>query len=249
MRIPGWHPDADVLEDPKTKKCNPKSLFLAEALFKSDSTQRYGPFPAPGQTTGARIPFSEPLPNATDADWRSFNKWMLGGGLPRQQDDVRREPVMTTLLRQLAVLARRYNASLYRLRRLHLFVYGKKDGDPDDYVPQLPPRNPFGDPELPPKSGETIKDVVGAAENDWDTVTTAIENFICNVTKHEYVKLGSDGKEQVFIASIVAADMVEVNGYLVSMRVIAKVEGEIQTEKIGGASSSHISISSAFSSS
>src|SRR5262245_12134568 len=103
-RLPGWHPDSDVEDvpgNPPTSK--PKPLLIEEAIFKRQKTGRFGPFPVPGQKTGAGVPFAEPPPGASHADWHSFNKWILGGPIPKTPDDVRTEGAMTTLVRQLAV--------------------------------------------------------------------------------------------------------------------------------------------------
>jgi hypothetical protein len=72
-------------------------------------------------------------------------------------------------------------------------------------------------------------------------VTNALDEFIDEI----HTNYGS--------LKISAADMIEVNGYIVSMRVIADNSnqdgsGTYRTTQIGG-SSSHVSISSAFSSS
>src|SRR5262249_37036141 len=139
------------------------------------------------------------------------------------------EAWLTSLIRELADLVRRYNASLYRLRRLHYFTYFRK------HKP-WPPKNPHGDPVLPPAVGKTLKDLVKDAERDWtkrvipDLVDFLNSPYFCG--KKEY--------------SILAADMIEVNNYIVSMRVVAVEENE--DGEVGG-SSSHVSISSAFSSS
>jgi len=238
--MPAWHPDADVDSAGK-----PKPLFIEEAIFQNENTRKFGPFPMPGQKTGVNVSFAEPPNDAPDADWRSFNKWILGGSIPNPPADIKTEKAMTTMLRELAVLVRRYNASLYRLRRLHFFVHSTTS--PND---ELPPKNKFGDPVLPPAGATKIENLVNAAETDWQNVTAALEQFIGDKppTKHTYSKIDKAGNDFDATVSIGSADMVEVNGYIVSMRVLATVKQGDALE-IGMSSSSHVSISSAFSSS
>src|SRR5262245_45085729 len=87
MRMPGWHPDADVVPDPdKADAYIAKPLFSEEALHCINNS--YIPFPVPGHRVigqgGAvrKVPFAEPPGKASDADWRNFNKWILGGPIP-----------------------------------------------------------------------------------------------------------------------------------------------------------------------
>lgn len=116
---------------------------------------------------------------------------------------------------------RHYNRALYRLRRLHLRVElnaVEMDPLPDDKVVPL------------------------LAEKDWTDQVAALRSHLEN---------------QFGQACIV--DMVEVNGYIVSIRAIAQIFTGRDAEKMaakartfgpqpGGSSSSHISISSCFSS-
>jgi hypothetical protein len=204
MRDPGWHPDAT--DDGTGKR---EELFLEEAIGRDEE--------------GFLIPFGVPFLEPTPGDRDEFNRWILGGAVP---DPAPGETPLTSLVRELATACRRYNASLYRLRRLHYHF-----NDPED---PLPPRNPHGDPELPPV-GTPIDQLVADAERDWKTVVIPKIHDLLDKPQ------SFSGKE----IKVVAADMIEVNGYIVSMRVVAR--GVVEGAQIGG-SSLHVSISSAFSS-
>ena len=120
----------------------------------------------------------------------------------------------------LCTCIRRYNRALYRLRRLHLIEEGNS-------IEMTPLPDDKLDPTL--------------AEKDWTDQMAALRIHLDN---------------QFGKACIV--DMVEVNGYIVSIRAIAEVfTGNDSSAMVrarplgpqpGGSSSSHISISSAFSS-
>jgi hypothetical protein len=217
MRDVGWHPDATLDSNDLREE-----LFPEEAIGRDDKGFLI-PFPVPTSqdANGKDVPFLDPT-QAGAGD--GFNRWILGWSVPDVAED---EPPLTTLVRELATACRHYNASLYRLRRLHYHFY-----HPDD---PLPPQNPHGDPELPPRVGTTIAQLVAEAERDWkEVVIPQIQNLLDN-------KQTFGGKD----IQVIAADMMEVNGYIVSMRVIAEGVGE--GAEVGG-SSSHVSISSAFSS-
>jgi len=221
-RYPGFHPDTSEDDDG-----NGQNLYPDEAI-KSDARQAvFSPFPGPA---GKKGPFWEPEAGAGAAEWKEFNKWILGGSLPLEKTG---EKLFTALLRDLAVCVRRYNASLYRLRRLHYYYYHPRSAQPA--------KNKFGDPELPPiDPARPIEKLVEEAEENWRLVTELLKNSI-------------DQPDPKYGFNIRAADMIEVNGYIVSMRIIALPAiglpkgGNKHTDEIGG-SSSHISISSAFSS-
>ena len=86
-----------------------------------------------------------------------------------------------------------------------------------------------------------------AAEADWTKVSNQVNDLL------ETASSGSSS----FGIELLAADMVAANGYIVSMRVVANEPSEnggpaspgIAAPEVGGSSSSHVSISSAFSSS
>ncbi|HEY0549681.1 MAG TPA: hypothetical protein VGF13_08770, partial [Verrucomicrobiae bacterium] len=181
--------------------------------------------------------FSEPGQTAPAEEWNTFNKWILGDPIP--QPAINEKPFIK-MIRDLAMHVRRYNASLYRLRRLHYYVYSGND----PLQPGMPPRNPFGDlPDPIPQLGSPEFQIrIEKAEYDWEKVTKDIDAFIERKSSTAYGGL-----------EVVAADMSEVNGYIVSMRLIAEVpskkskSGGIEPEEVGG-SSSHVAITSAFSS-
>ncbi|HXJ58826.1 MAG TPA: hypothetical protein VNU68_19375 [Verrucomicrobiae bacterium] len=218
MRDVGWHPDAT-----KTASGGREELFIEEAVGE-DKNGFFIPFPVPTSQdpSGNDVPFKEPT---QPGDWEAFNRWILGGPVPAATAG---EPPLTSLLRELATACRCYNASLYRLRRLHYHF-----NHPNENV--FPPRNPHGDPALPPTPPKTFNQLVADAERDWkQVVIPQIQDLLDNQQTY-------NGK----VIKVIAADMIEVNGYIVSMRVVA--EGIGQGLEVGG-SSSHVSISSAFSS-
>jgi len=192
-REPGWHSDATVrtldLGHPEHVVINPM-----EALAKNADGHPI-PFPIP---SFHGKPFEEPNRHARPEEWLEFIRhWILGH--PIVERDSRE---FYLLLLELAQLARNYNASLYRLRRLHFYQKASNDrkGGP------LPPRNPHGEIDDPePCDPARFAAQVQLAEADWKKATAEITAFIDE--EHHGLKIGS-------------ADMVEVNHYIVSMRVI-----------------------------
>lgn len=220
LRIPGWRPDAD-----DDGRGNRKEIYIEEAVGLLNDHLLAFPNPR-----SARGDFEEPDPGDLD----DFNRWILGGAI----NDTPKSP-FDELLLKLAQLARNYNASLYRLRRLHFYVYHGSTS-------KLPPKNPHGDPELPPPAGtgtQSIEELVKEAEADWNNVTREINVFL------------DEPYPAADPLKIIAADMVEVNSYIVSIRVVADTVKNIKEREakrkmeIPGSSSSHISLSSTFSSS
>lgn len=211
-RMPGWWPDSDPA-NPK------KGLFPEEMIFAENA--QYFAFPTP-ETPGGN-PFDEPGIPASDADRLKYNQWILGGPI---FDKVEPEPPLSTVVRELAVLARNYNASLYWMRRLHFH-------ETDAAGKHSPPPNPHGPLEetasFPPLTDPKFSKAVQAAEEVWAKACKAIDDY-----------LGSPhlGLENIRI------DAVEVNGYIVSLRVLARSN----LKEVGGSSSSHVSVSSPFSS-
>jgi hypothetical protein len=207
--MPGWHPDAD---DKSSTGNQREELFLEEGILYRN--KKFHPFPVQfGASAGP--------------------DWILGGSIPEPASG---EPPLTTLTRALALQVRRYNASLYRLRRLHYYKHSGNDPATDP-MPERNPTDGLPDP-LPPINSSAFDTLVGLAEANWSTVVSEIDMFLDQ----------SHGG-----LTILAADMIEVNGYVVSMRVIAdtpsnvEIRTKLRTLEVGG-SSSHVSISSAFSS-
>lgn len=233
-RYPGWYPDAD---DNGSGRID---LYLEEAIYQDPVNEKFKPFPVPA--TGSAKSFEEPDAAASPKEWLDFNQWILGGSIPAAPVNIEDEPAMTTLIRELANHVRCYNASLYRLRRLHYYAHTKNNPAADP----MPPRNPNGDPldPLPTVGTKPFNALVTDAENDWKAVTAKIGAFVDEAMPHFYKK-NILGKLRDVTVNMVAADMVEVNGYITSMRVVANVL--IVGGEVGG-SSSHVSVSSAFSS-
>jgi hypothetical protein len=169
-------------------------------------------------------------------------KWILGSRL-----DMRHPTDFTRFLQRLAVRLRQYNGSLYRLRRLHFYSY-YKDRDPRKV--NFPRPNPHGDPKTTPdpkNDSPRFQQMVKEAEADWVKVTDQVNDLL----EKAYSDNNSLG------VKLLAADMIAANGYIVAMRVVANkartaaghgAAGEPPPEP-GGSDSSHVSISSAFSSS
>lgn len=171
------------------------------------------------------------------------NKWILGSPISASQGK------FTTFVRKVAVKIRQYNASLYRLRRLH-FYYDYRNTDPR--LVKFPKPNPHGDPKdangtpivpSPKSDPQQFKAMVKAAEDDWVRVADRVNQLLETASS----------ETNAFGFQLLAADMIAANGYIVSMRVVVKKPGANPTPgphppETGG-SSSHVSISSVFSSS
>jgi hypothetical protein len=212
VRMPGWRPDG---ADWNGVQC--QRLFHEEVIGVG--------------INGNGDPQSFPL----EFEYKGCSKkWILGSKIARPQDVPAKEKNLTQLVGELAAWARRYNASLYRLRRLHFC--NKYSNSPKTW----PRPNPSGaKPAIPNPSdtagfGQMIKD----AEGDWQDVTDKLRDYLEKARK-SYLGL-----------ALLAADMIAVNGYIVSMRVVVQkpISGGKETFEPGG-SSSHVSISSPFSSS
>jgi hypothetical protein len=212
VRQPGWFPDgADI----GTKKG--KRLFLEEVAGITDTGLTQS-FPVEFDYTG------------------KSKKWLLGSRIDTTQTDD-----FTNLVRRLAVKVRQYNASLYRLRRLHFYWDYK---DQDSRLVNFPQANPHGDPKTEPDPTNDLpgfKKMVNDAEADWTKVTDQVNDLLETAS--------SDGNN--FGVTLLAADMIAANGYIVSMRAVANPPSNpgMPPPEPGGSDSSHVSISSAFSSS
>jgi len=220
-RLPGWHPDAVDFEDPDQPGSKIRvNLFLEEAIGMEAVAGN------PGQPRVLSF-------NAQFAEGADNSKWILGDALPAVDDPA--NSAFTRLLHDLARLARRYNAALYSLRRL------KFNFDLFGGAHSFPPANVHSrDQDLSRLTKDELRPLIAAAEADWREKADAINDFV-DAKSPEFK---DPEKYQGFVFQ--AADMVEVNNYVVSMRVVVLFRpGPAQL--IG--SSSHVSISSAFSSS
>jgi hypothetical protein len=217
IRMPGWFPDG---VDDGRGQC--QRLFPEEMVGLSGGS----PLPLP-------VPFQPDYHTWCGGD---SDRWIHGVSIPDLPNPTtdQTEAPLTTLVRDLAVKVRRYNASLYRLRRLH---YHQKYSACAGY--KLPPRNPYGDPTSVPSptaDPDGFKIMISDAETDWRNVNDDLNCFLDKDTGIQ---------RQGYGLALIAADMVEVNGYVISIRVVAN---PVFLKEAGG-SSSHVSISSAFSSS
>jgi len=233
VRNPRWCPD--------TQKQGAVKFFQEETLWAEKGTGNLAHFPVPND-------FVEPCPEfnvpTTDPDfytkredwhnqWKQFNELLFGFKLQMPQNPTADDPDFFAFLTALADQARRYNAALYWLRRLHFY----KKGLGKDY----PPFNPHGDElkdGIDPTNSE-FQGLVTRAEDRWQTTIDDMNKL-----------LNGHDSSLVHGFKYTRADMVEVNGYIISMRVVSQKAALLKKhgKEIGGSSSSHISISSAFSS-
>jgi hypothetical protein len=211
VRQPGWFPDGEDIGTTKRKR-----LFLEEVAGITD--------------TG----LTQTLPVEFDYTGKS-KKWILGSRIDTAQTDD-----LTRFLQKLALRVRQYNASLYRLRRLHFYWDYK---DQDSRLVTFPQANPHGDPKTDPDPINDLsgfKKMVEDAEADWASVNNQVNDLL----ETAY----SSGNN--FGITLLGVDMIAANGYIVSMRVVANPPATpgVPPPELGG-SSSQVSISSPFSSS
>ncbi len=249
-REPGWMPD--MLDNSAGPGGADQRLFLDEAIGheeKNNTITKYISFKLPGHPKPPALspeePFLEPFvdtanPGTAD-EWNAFNKWILGGSLDVKNED--KPNPFTEYLRELTVLCRHHNAALYSMRRMHYAMNAPMGSSPMEMNP-----NGYADDKKPVPSptgsASDFNKAVKRAELRWDEATRNLRDFIRNGMKA--------GENHLKII----ADMVEVNNYVVSMRVIAQSPNSalaapnngIGTKEYTGISSSHISLSSAFSS-
>jgi hypothetical protein len=207
IRMPGWFPDAADFPD---ENLSYKRLFAEEVVARKQGSRKYQSFPV----------------HLKDPNEASKN-WVLGAKL-KQVDDIQDAAgkKLTEFVRAIAVRVRQYNASLYRLRRLHFYWDHKQDAE------DIPTANPWETHPPDITDPDEFPKIVSEAEADWLKVTNELNHF-----------LETTGKG-AFKFTLLAADMVSVNGYIMSMRIV--VQKDIRE---AGGSSSHVSISSPFSSS
>jgi hypothetical protein len=147
--------------------------------------------------------------------------WVLGMPLPPKNTTNR----FSSLILDFAKAIRTYNAALYDLRRYH-FKNSNIDLPENRHGKRLH-RDPLPNPGTP-----AFKSQAQQAEKDWQDAVDALDLLI--------------DPPQAPPLKVVAADMVQINNYIVSMRLIAAPS--FGPNQIGGSESSHVSISSAFSS-
>jgi len=236
-RMPGWRPDTKEVQGQ-----GDEYYFEEEAILKYEKKgpdgnkkevfRRFPPpnnFPEPNpDTPDTRVAFDEPTTGKPE-DWLTFNSWILGSAIKGTTD-------FDCFLSQIADRVRVYNAALYWLRRLHFHENAPADSDPL-------PHNRYGDkkkdlPDLTQDSGrEEFINLVQKAEGNWIQAVDFLNKMF---------------EEDGLPFKNIKPDMIEVNGYIVSMRIVCEPssakEGNPRTREVSGSSSSHISISSAFSS-
>jgi len=231
VRPPMWHPDGSPPEGNQDENL-PKDdkgrwqVFSEEVIGKcKDGAYRSLP---------------------VEFEYKGFSKkWILGDrildlGEPAAQGHVK----FTKLVRELAVKFRKYNASLYRLRRIH---YCNKYFGPQ-HKPRWPHANPDGGDgwdDKDPTAGtpKDIADRIDKAEQNWCTVTDGLDGFL------EKAKVGYPIDDSTATILLAGLDTVAVNGYVIALRVVVQpTPGSIQLLQVDG-SSSHVSISSPLSSS
>jgi len=231
-RMPGWHAD--------TQADGMVTLFPEEMLRRtSGSNGKFEHFPVPGEKIGKSEAkdsrqmekFTEPPPldrskPETAVAWCDFNQWFLG--TPLVDDPKKKDKFFFDFLNEIANHVRRYNAALYWMRRLHYL---------ENVTGTQPPRNPHGDKEpatgMPDPGTLEFDALITQAQYEWDKVVEDL-NALLNGEKKTSNHGFTDTK----------ADMVEVNGYIVSMRIVSQKRPWLK--EIGGSSSSHFSVSSAF---
>lgn len=220
-RMPGWEDPA--IKDPSGTN---ESCFLEEAVGK-DNLKHLVPFPVPAPIGGN--PFDEPSKPAIPNDYKNtleFNRWILGNELPPKPKPGQSEPLLSTIIRKLAVLARNRNASLYRLRKLHYFQDHPKEAQP------------------PPNPTDKTSNI-SEAEINWKANIKAVDDFL-NTQTIPIKKKGIAGINASF--KFLTAELIEVNNYIVSMRLVIEYPIRHKGKELNG-SSSHTSLTSPFSSS
>jgi hypothetical protein len=235
-KTPGWLPD--------TTEIDGEYVFLDEALYLSDGAPRiFDAFPVPNRypipdaqgkpTDPPGDAFAEPT-GGTAERWNQFNTWILGGPFNKKPKDS-----FDHLLEVLADHVRKYNAALYWMRRQHLHENHGNDINKN----KLPPRNP-GNPDesadLPPPGG--YEQSIQAAQQKWKKAVFDLKKVLSGTYDPPI-----QPPTNYTVFKNIWADFIRVNDYIVSMRVIAEAsENKIGILELGGSSSSHISISSAF---
>lgn len=226
-RLPGFVPN--------TTEVDCEYLFLEEALYREDGTKDiFHAFLSPQSPTAGSMPFDEPQTN-DPANWHAFNAWILGVPF------VNRGTEFDSVIFRIAQKARNYNAALYWMRRLHFHETYYHRGDsvkpPVKPSPVPPPRNPKGDKDMNVPADQWglphFKAWAKKAQGDWKDAVKDL-NQALKAASHPPFK-------HIWV------DMIQVNDYIVSMRVVGRAD-DIGHREIGGSSSSHIYVSSPFAS-
>lgn len=180
-------------------------------------------------------------------------KWVLGKKLAKPTDP-KVDVNFTLFVRRLARLARQYNASLYRLRRLRFYSKYPNIANNPSQVKWPKDSDKWGNSPWGSKPGkpDPVNDVNGFhqmasdAETDWQRVTNNFDQYLNDIENTGKSSLFADTP---FSFRLKAYDVVTVNGYLMSMRVLVdKPDSQGRQSREVGGSSSHVSLSSAFSS-
>jgi hypothetical protein len=224
VKLPGFLPDTFVDDG--------QYLFLEEAILTSPG---FKAFAAPA-TGGAA--FQEPAPGDPATAWTDFNSWILGAPFNPTIDPATHKPVpFDALLQDIATRIRKYNAALYWMRRLHFHEKAQLLNIP---INSAPPRNPHGDlaPDPINPTAPNFGSLVQAAQQNWKDAVNGLNDILLN---------GNNDFEYIW------GDLVQVNNYIISMRIAASnvlptLKSGAKIYEVGGSSSSHTSISSAFSS-
>jgi hypothetical protein len=214
--------------DPFNRPVRPPFWYPDGRDFDNDQNKRIFAEEVVGLDLKSTASSKPSKPFGVEFEYKGVSKkWILGSKIANPGDAKDHEN-FTQLVRELAVKVRNYNASLYRLRRFHFC--DKYHDNPKTW----PHANPDGDPpdQLKPGTDPFVK-LVKKAEENWWKVADELSDFL------------KTAKEKTYLGfTLIGADMIAVNGFIVSMRVV--VTKDIREE---GGSSSHVSISSPFSSS
>jgi hypothetical protein len=237
--MPGWR--ADTLDKFFQKDVK---LYPEQALLMDTATGRFEPF---GHVNPNLSLFQEPSPTFPDPndpkktkeqwlqEWLDFKSWSLGAPL-----NTTKPTAFDTFLAEIAERVRRYNAAMYWMRRLHFHENDVPIKDP-------PKWNKHGDKleKLDNLTASDFQTLVTNAEQEWND---AVDSLNLLLAGNDPLPSSDSHSDQGF--KFTSADMVEVNGYIVSMRIVSsqpQTTSDYHTTQVGGSSSSHISISSAFS--
>jgi hypothetical protein len=220
MRMPDWHIDADVALLMPPMPVPP--VRVPVSLFPEEAI---------GRNNGSDVPFKIP---AFDHASAPSGGW-LGGPLPTGTTGF--EGILNTF----AVRARNYNSTLYLLRLYH-FAYDRQvalDGPGSGVVPNPngPRRGSSPFPLPPHPSHRMFNTYAREIENLWQRAAQALNEPL------------EDMDSQTGLMNYYA-DMIQVNGYIVSMRVVERdrTQHRFGFLEVSG-SSSHVSINYPFSSS